>query len=98
MPDVISFDTISDSHAKRSPGKLAYARWLTTGNRILRTYFSKADPSPDFVITCKYIISIYARTWFGIKAKPYFQDSPRHIYKLIRNTSYLNESQIEYMK
>ena len=90
----ISSGTVSDSLAKRSPGKLGYARWLTTGNRILRTYLSKTDPSPDFVIMCKYIIRIYARTWFGIKAKPYFYDSPRHIYKMITNTALLNDKRV----
>ena len=36
----IDSGNVSDSLARRSPGKLGYARWLTTGNIILRTYLS----------------------------------------------------------
>ena len=34
----------SDSLAKRSPGKLAHSRWLTTANRIPRLYVATKQP------------------------------------------------------
>lgn len=90
----ISSGSASESLANRSPGKLGYARWLTTGNRILRTYISYENPSPDLVKMCNFIINVYACNWFAIKAKPYFYDSPRHIYNMIINTRKLNDSNI----
>ena len=83
----ISSVTVSGSLARRSPGKLGYAiatyRWLTTGNRILRIYISFENPYTDFVIMCRYIINVYSRNMFAIKKKPYFYDSPQHIFNMI---------------
>ena len=64
--------TVSDSLVRMSPGKLGYARWLTTGNRILRIYISFENPSPDLVTMCRYIINVYSRNWFAIKKKSIF--------------------------
>ena len=68
----ISSGTVSGSLPRRSPGKLGYASWLTTGNRILRIYISFECPSPDLVIVCRYIINVYSRNWFAIKKKNIF--------------------------
>ena len=37
----ISIGILTDSSANRSPDKIGYARWLTTGNRILRVDISQ---------------------------------------------------------
>ena len=72
----ISTGNISESLSNRSPGKLGYARWLTTANRVLRVYIYNAIPTYDMVTICKYIVNVYSRTWFSIKARPDFYDSP----------------------
>lgn len=46
----ISNGVCDDKVAKRSPGKMNHARWLTTGNRILRLYVSTSKPSNNLLI------------------------------------------------
>ena len=90
----ISSGDISESLANRSPGKLGYARWLTTTNRILRIYVTFENPSTDLKIVCNYIINVYARTWFSVKAKPHFYQAPIHIYNMINNAKIINDERI----
>ena len=68
----------------KSPGKLGYARWLTTANRILRVYISTVDPTSQFIILVKYIIFVYARSWFAIKYTPIFHQRPIHVFNMIQ--------------
>ena len=53
---IITSGIIPTNFNKRSPGKIGYARWLTTTNRILRIYISKEYPSSDLVSLTQYII------------------------------------------
>ena len=71
---ILSFNTgnITSSMKTRSPGKLGYARWLTTENRILRVYISTPDPSSKLISLVKYVIHVYARSWFDIKCQSSF--------------------------
>ena len=79
---------VSPSLSNRSPGKLGYARWLTTANRILRHYVATSDPSVDLVKIVTFVINVYARSWFSIKSSPLFTDAPKHIFNMIL---YINE-------
>ncbi|CAH1100857.1 unnamed protein product [Psylliodes chrysocephalus] len=63
----ISKGYISLNLSKQSPGKMAYSRWLTTANRILRLYVSTEKPSQNLSIITEYVIKVYAPTWFAIK-------------------------------
>lgn len=66
---------ISNGHcpeelAKRSPGKLSHARWLTAANLILRLYVSTRKPSQNLKLLVNYIMKVYAAMVFNIKYKP----------------------------
>ena len=87
---VISSGDISESLANRSPGKLGYARWLTTANRILRIYVTFENPSTYLKILCYYIINVYARTWYSVKSRPPFYQAPIHIRNMINNAKIIN--------
>ena len=71
--------TIPDDLAKRSPGNLNHARWLTTGSRILRLYVSTEDPTDNLRSLAKFVMEVYAPMWFLIKSNPYVEFGPRHI-------------------
>lgn len=61
---------LSKDLAKKSPGKMSHARWLTRANRIQRLYVSVESPSENLVILATYVAKVYAPTWFNIKMHP----------------------------
>lgn len=85
---------ISTSLAGRSPGKIGYARWLTTANAVLRIYVATINPSKNMIVLSKYIIRVYARMWFAIKARPQFYNSPTHMHNMITNAKCINDPRI----
>jgi len=87
----VSNGTVSDSLANKSPGKLCHARWMTTANRILRTYVSEEDPSDKLVVLAKFVSTIYAPIWFSIKCHSNIEDGSRHFLSLIQRTRTLPE-------
>lgn len=60
----------SDQLAKKFPGKMAHARWLTAANRILRFYVATLNPSENLQMLTRYILKVYAPTWFQVNSKP----------------------------
>ena len=85
---------IDDRLKTRSPGKLGYARWLTTANRILRVYVSTPKPSTKLITLVKFTIYVYASGWFGIRSRPSFAKSPVHIHKMLRAVRELGIAEI----
>ena len=57
----IDAGNVSESLARRSPGKLGYACWLTTGNRILRTYLSHMKHRRPILLLCVHIFYVFMR-------------------------------------
>jgi hypothetical protein len=81
MYDAISRGLLSDDLAKRSPGCLNHARWLTTANRILRLYVSSNEPSQSLITLVEFVMLVYIPMWFKIKANPYVQSGAMHLYQ-----------------
>ena len=90
----ISSGDISESLVRRSQGKLGYARWLTTANRILRVYITFENHTEDLSLICKYIIHVYARIWFAVKAKPEFYVTDSSSLNVHLNTQQLNDNRL----
>lgn len=63
--------------SNKSPGAISHARWLTAANRILRLYVSEAKPSINLIKLTKYILKVYAPSWFAIKASSSCVDGSR---------------------
>ena len=87
-------NSLSESMARRSPGKLGYARWLTVGNRILRRYVSEIDPSSNLILLARFVIEVYARSWFAIQSKSSFSEAPIHIFNMIRYVADINDERV----
>lgn len=83
--------SMSTDLANRQPGKLAHSRWLTCANRILRLYVATKSPSESLAELAKFVIKVYAPTWFSIKTKPSCKDGPNHILTMIKRCSYLKD-------
>ena len=71
----INTGILTGSLANCSPGKIVYARWLTTGNCISRVFVSQNQPNDDMKLLTNYIINVCAWFWFTVKAKPEIYNS-----------------------
>ena len=81
MYDAVSRGLLPDDLAKKSPGSLNHARWLTTANRILRLSVSIDEPSPNLITIVKFVMMAYIPMWFEIKCNPYVHMGARHFYR-----------------
>ncbi|GBM25724.1 hypothetical protein AVEN_241995-1 [Araneus ventricosus] len=79
----IKDDSCSSNMTDNSPGKLSHVRWLTTANRLLRLYIGTLSPSQNLIIFVKYVLLVYAPTWFEIKMKSNCQYGAQHFWKMI---------------
>lgn len=85
----ISTGQCSNTLAKRSPGKLNHARWLTLANRILRLYVSKLQPSAKLRILVQYILYAYAPSFFNIKCSSSVLNGSVHLANMIKSAQFL---------
>lgn len=79
--------------ALRKPGLLNHSRWLTTANRILRLYVGLDEPSNNVKTLVRFIIRVYAPTWFAIKTQPSCKYGAKHLHGMMVRTRYLSSSQ-----
>lgn len=77
--------------AKMNPGKMHHARWLTTANRILRTYVSTASPTESLNLLVRYIMKVYVPVWFQVKCNPSADQGAKHLHQLILRSQFLPE-------
>ncbi|GBM46244.1 Transposon Ty3-I Gag-Pol polyprotein [Araneus ventricosus] len=75
--------------AKRQPGTLNLALWLTTANRILRLYISTSDTSNEFITLVVIILRVYAPSWFLIKVHHSIKDGAGNLWYFICSSLYL---------
>jgi hypothetical protein len=85
----IASGRVPNDLARRNPGKMSHARWLTTGSRILRLYVATKNPSPNLVTLATFVIKVYAPTWFKIKYNSSCCDGARNLWFLTHNSRYL---------
>lgn len=81
--------------ALKDPGPMSHSRWLTCANRVLRLYVSTECPSEELLTLTKYIVKTYAPVWFSIKKYPSVKFGPKHIYKLVQTSRFLNEDMLK---
>ena len=65
---------------RQNPGKMAYPRWLTTANQILRLYISTKKPEQSLQRLAKFIVQVYALVWFAIKTTPSCKYGAKHVW------------------
>ncbi|GBO33958.1 hypothetical protein AVEN_4149-1 [Araneus ventricosus] len=84
----VSSGVCSSDLAKRQPGTLKLARWLTTENRILRLYILTANPSNELITLVVFILRVEAPSWFRIKVHHSIMDGASNLLHFIRSTLY----------
>ena len=77
------------------PGNLSHARWLTTGNRLLRLYMSTDSPPETLKRITSFIVNFYGPAWFQIKLHCSCQDGPRNLFYMIQLCQDLDASDQE---
>ena len=74
---------VPDSLAKRHPGNMSNARWLTTANRLLRLYVATESRDKNLLLLVNFILKLYAEMWFGRKCIPQVQKSLVHLFLML---------------
>ena len=86
-------DGVCDSSlARRKIGKISFARWLTLAIRINMCYMSTRKPSTGLVILTKFVVTIYAKLWFGSKLCWKASDAPSLYFKAMKLIAKLKDS------
>lgn len=67
-----------------TPGKFHNARWLTTANRFLRLYMSQKHSSEALRRIVRFIVNVYAPSWFNIKTNSSCLNGATNFYLLIK--------------
>lgn len=76
--------------ARRNPGNLSHARWLTLANRVLRLYVATQDPSIQLCKLAEFVLKVYAPSWFSIKRHPSITSASENFFNIIQRSQYLD--------
>ena len=80
------------------PGNLNHARWLTKANRILRLYMSQVNCSQALYKVARFIVNVYAPSWFNIKQHSSCFDGAKNFFHLMKLCSDLGEEDWKTVK
>lgn len=81
--------------ANLEPGNLCHSRWLTAANRTLRVYVSTEIPSENLKVIVKFILKVYAPSWFRIKMNGSVKDGSKHLFQFIKSSRYLEKKYLD---
>ena len=81
---------VSMDLANMDIGPICHSRWLTTANRLLRTWVGKhgfkGKDLASLKMIVEFIVGVYYPIWFEVKVKHNFIDGPRHLLKQMELT------------
>jgi len=80
----IGSGSISPTFEKYKIGPLNHARWLTLAIRLLCLYTRTSYPTAELVTITKFILLIYAPTWFRCKLSSQLKDCPQGLFKAFK--------------
>lgn len=80
ISQAISNGCCSPHLAQQRPGTLNHARWLTMANNLLRLYVA----TENLLQLVKFVMKVYAPTWYDIKFHYHFQNASIHFMKIIQ--------------
>lgn len=89
MCQAVSKGVCPEELARKSPGNISHARWLTTANRILRLYITESKPSKNLTKLAKNVVLVYAPTWFEVKRTKSCVEGSKLFFKMIERTRYM---------
>ena len=67
-------------------GPLCHSRWLTLAVRTLALYCKTLEPSEKLLTIVKFILFVYAPTWFDIKYHEHWQNGPKNLFNMMVRT------------
>jgi len=80
------------------PGNLSNSRWLTKANRILRLYMSKQVSSEELYRITRFILNVYAPSWFQVKQYSSCVDGARNFFYLMKRCYELGHGDLEIVE
>ena len=81
----------SPNLARRSPGKLSHASWLTTTSRTLLKHIGTENPFFKLLVLIKFIMRVYVPMRFQIKCHPTIKDALMNLCKSIWVSRFLED-------
>jgi hypothetical protein len=86
------------SLARRNPGKLHHARWLTLANRLLRLYVSTTAPNQQLLRLISFILNMYAPCWFHIRTHQFAINGAMNVLYQVNLAAKLPKADFEVIK
>lgn len=72
---------------------MSHARWVTTANRLCRLYVATPKPSQPLKDIVRFIVRVYAPSWFRIKKYHSCVNGTQNLYEVIKSCRYLKGEQ-----
>lgn len=91
ISEAVATGTCSQELARRNPGNISHARWLTMANRVMRLYIASDNPSPQLNKLAEFIMKVYIPSWFAIKCQPKIIHASRNFFKIIQCSKCLDD-------
>ena len=76
---------VDERWSKKKIGAISQSRWLTLATRILAMYCRTQNPSVKLKTFAKFIVGVYALSWFEIKKSSCLKDGPKIVFSTIQN-------------
>lgn len=90
----ISTGHIPDKFAKRRPGPVCLARWITTALRLLMLYARTAEPTKEMRMIVLYIQRVYVPVWFSVKKAKSFLEGPKILFEMIKSVKEIDSGNV----
>jgi len=87
----ISSGKIPDRVKYRRPGPAVLSRWLTCATRFCVIYTRTLEPPPELVRIIKFIVQVYAPSWFNIKSHDDFLEGPKLVFNTLQQAKELGD-------
>ena len=94
---LVSSGIVPESLAKRHPGNMSHARWLTTANRLLRLYVATESRDENLLLLVNFILKMYAEMWFRKKCIPQVQNGLVNLFLMLNAMRDFDDSRISFV-
>ena len=81
---IIITGTVSEKLAGQAAGPINHSRWLTLAIRLLQLYTRTENPTTGLKLVTRYIVQVYAPSWFNIKTRSKFTSGPSHLFQQMK--------------
>nr|CAI5817623.1 unnamed protein product [Callosobruchus analis] len=89
MCEAINSGSCADNLLKKNSGKMVHSRWLTTANRILRSFVFSLEPAENLLILVNFTLRVYAPMWIATKTKLLCIYGAKHLHQTDKLSRYV---------